>query len=100
MLRGSKMKRLDIDYTKHMAYPKSTGKALRARIREKYFYSDSLRIINVMDRKYEEFLRDIPYCGGKHNGIIWQLYEAVACFAYYEVLPEKVEIKGGSEWIR
>lgn len=42
-----------------------------------------------IDRQYEEFLVDLPYCGGKHNMMIWQLYDAVAAFAYYEVLPEK-----------
>ena len=42
-----------------------------------------------IDRKYEEFLVDLPYCGGKHNVMIWQLYDAITAFAYYEVLPEQ-----------
>ena len=83
------MKKLNIDYKKHMGYSKSTERGLKSRLRQKYSLLESARLMEQIDRKYEEFLADLPYCGGKHNLMIWQLYDAIAAFAYYEVLPEK-----------
>ena len=83
------MKKLHIDYKKHMGYSKSAGRGIKARLREKYSPSACDHLMEKIDRKYEEFLSDLPYCGGKHNMMIWQLYDAIAAFAYYDVLPEK-----------
>lgn len=83
------MKRLNIDYKKHMGYSRTAEKGIKARLRMKYSPEECERLMEKIDRQYEEFLKDLPYCGGKHNIMIWQLYDAIAAFAYYEVLPEK-----------
>ena len=83
------MKKLNIDYKKHMGYSKSCERGIQTRLHQKYDDAECERIMDAIDRKYEEFLVDVPYCGGKHNVMIWQLYDAIAAFAYYEVLPER-----------
>ena len=83
------MKRLNIDRKKHMGYSQRAEKGIRAHLRMKYSPEECERFMEKIDRKYEVFLKDLPYCGGKHNIMIWQLYDAIAAFAYYEVLPEK-----------
>ena len=82
-------KKLNIDYKKHMAYSKSAERGIKARLRQKYDLAEYERLMEKINRKYEAFLVDLPYCGGKHNLMIWQLYDAIAAFSYYEVLPEK-----------
>ena len=83
------MKKLSIDYSRHLAYSKTAEKGLRRCLARKYSKEECERLMDQIDRKYEEFLSDLPYCGGKHNVMIWQLYDAIAAFAYYEVLPER-----------
>lgn len=83
------MKRLNIDYKKHMGYSRTAEKGIKARLRQKYSSEECERLMEKIDRQYEEFLKDLPYCGAKHNIMIWQLYDAIAAFACYEVLPEK-----------
>ncbi len=83
------MKKLNIDYKNHMGYSRSAERGIKARLSQKYSPVECERLMEQIDRKYEEYLVDLPYCGGKHNLMIWQLYDAIAAFAYYEVLPEK-----------
>ena len=70
-------------------YSKSAERGIKARLSQKYSLAERGRLMEKIDRKYEEFLVDLPYCGGKHNVMIWQLYDAITAFAYYEVLPEQ-----------
>ena len=83
------MKKLNIDTKKHMGYSKSAERGIKARLSQKYSPAECERLMEKIDRKYESFLVDLPYCGCKHNVMIWQLYDAIAAFAYYEVLPEQ-----------
>lgn len=83
------MKKLNIDYKKHIGYSRSAERGIKTRLCQKYDPAECERLMEQIDRKYEEFLADLPYCGGKHNVMIWQLYDAIAAFACYEVLPEK-----------
>ena len=83
------MKKLNIDTKKHMGYSRSAERGIKARLSQKYSPVECERLMEKIDRKYEEYLVDLPYCGGKHNLMIWQLYDAIAAFTYFEVLPEK-----------
>ena len=65
-----------------MGYSKSAKRGIRTRLLQKYSAAEAGRMMEQIDRKYEEFLTDLPYCGGKHNVMIWQLYDAIAAFAY------------------
>ena len=87
------MGKLSIDYKKHLGYSKTAEKGIRKRLAQKYGAEECARIMEQIDRKYEDFLADLPYCGGKHNLMIWQLYDAIAAFAYWEVLPEKETVE-------
>ena len=83
------MKKLNIDTKKHMGYSRSAERGIKARLSQKYSPVECERLMEQIDRRYEEFLVDLPYCGSRHNLMIWQLYDAIAAFAYFEVLPEK-----------
>lgn len=87
------MKRLNINYTKHMGYSKAVKRGIQKRLHQKFSDAECSRLMEQIDRKYVEFLMDLPYCGGKHNVMIWQLYDAIAAFAYWEVLPEKESLE-------
>lgn len=64
------MNKLNIDTKKHMGYSKSAERGIKARLRQKYSPSECERLIEKIDRQYEAFLVDLPYCGGKHNSMI------------------------------
>ena len=83
------MKKLNIDHQKHLEYSKTAAKGLRKCLARKYDVNECDQLMEQIDRKYEEFLDNLPYCGGKHNLMIWQLYDAISAFAYWDVLPEK-----------
>ncbi|MBE6993414.1 MAG: hypothetical protein E7423_02045 [Ruminococcaceae bacterium] len=87
------MSKRNIDRTKHLDYSGTAARGLRKRLREKYGEAACERLMERLDRRYEAFLEDQPYCGGRHNVMIWQLYDAIALFAYYEVLPEKESLE-------
>ena len=72
---------MSIDYKKHMGYSKTAERGIKTRLRQKYSLLESARLMEQIDRKYEEFLAGLPYCGGKHNLMIWQLCDAIATFA-------------------
>ena len=85
----NKMSNLSIDYKKHLVYSKTAEKGIRKRLAQKFGDEECAVLMGQIERKYEDFLSDLPYCGGKHNLMIWQLYDAIVAFAYWEVLPEK-----------
>ncbi len=87
------MSNLSIDYKKHLGYSKTAEKGIRKCLARKYSEEECAILMERIDRKYEEFLADLPYCGGKHNLMIWQLYDAIAAFAYWEMLPEKETVE-------
>ena len=61
------MKKLNIDYKKHMGYSKSAERGIKDRLSQKYSLVECERLMEQIDRKYEEYLVDLPYCGGKHT---------------------------------
>ena len=54
------MKKLKIDTKKHMGYSKSAEKGIKARLRQKYSPAECERLMEKMDRQYEEFLVNLP----------------------------------------
>ena len=64
------MKKLNIDYKNHMGYSRSAERGMKARLSQKYSPVECEHLMEKIDRKYEEFLVDLPYCGGKHNLMI------------------------------
>ena len=89
----NKMSNLSIDYKKHLVYSKTAEKGIRKRLAQKFGDEECAVLMGQIERKYEDFLSDLPYCGGKHNLMIWQLYDAIVAFAYWEVLPEKETVE-------
>lgn len=88
---------MNIDYKKHMSFSKTAEKGLKERLSSKFSLLQREQLWERLVGKYEAFLEDQPYCGGKSNPMIWQLYDAIACFAYWEVLPEKESVEEFAE---
>lgn len=80
---------LNIDYKKHVEYLPSTKKVLQERL-EKRFGKAQGRILWVKTKRiYEDFVKELPYTGGSKNFMAHSLYDSIACFAYYEAMPEE-----------
>ena len=45
--------------------------------------------IRKVQDQYEEFLKDLPELGGSKNGQAQSVYDCIALFALYEILPVK-----------
>ena len=64
------MKKLNIDYKNHMGYSRSAERGMKAWLSQKYSPVECEHLVEKIIQKYEEFLVDLPYCGGKHNLIV------------------------------
>lgn len=50
------MKKLNIDYKNHMGYSRSAERGIKAWLSQKYSPVECERLMEQIDRKYEEFL--------------------------------------------
>ena len=82
---------LDFDRKKHILYSKQAEQAIRHYIRS-YCGEECLEEIwTQVQKKYAEYLQDIPYLGGtgcRHNAV-GGTYDCFAVFALYDVLEKK-----------
>lgn len=89
-----KEKDLNFDRKKHICYSKRVKKIINEYLLRHYSETESKNKWEKIQLQYVEFLKDLPYLGGKksgHNGT-GGTYDCIAIFAYYEVLKEKTSI--------
>jgi len=80
---------LNIDYKLHVEYLPSTKKVLKGRLEERFGKEQGSALWEKTKRIYEEFVNEMPYTGGSKNFMAHSLYDSIACFAYWEAMPEE-----------
>ncbi|MBR2295100.1 MAG: L-2-amino-thiazoline-4-carboxylic acid hydrolase [Clostridiales bacterium] len=79
---------MDIDLKKHVMYSPLMEKIVREHLEKKYPKEKRELMWKKVQDQYADFLRDLPYLGGKkntHNGT-GGTYDCIMIFAYYEAL--------------
>lgn len=87
-------KKLNFDRKKHVCYSKKVKEVIQKHLRMHYSVDEANRLWQKIQLQYVEFLKDLPYLGGKkqgHNGT-GGTYDCIAIFAYYEVQEKKPSI--------
>lgn len=79
---------LHMDYQKHVEYLPSTKAVLTRRLCERFGAEQGAALWEKTKRLYEDFVADLPYTGGSKNPMCHSLYDSIACFAYWEAMPE------------
>lgn len=79
---------LNIDYKKHVEYFPSTKKILTERLKKRFGEEQGGKLWEKTKGIYEDFVKDMPYTGGNRNFMAHSLYDSIACFAYWEAMPE------------
>ena len=90
-----KEKDLPIDLKKHVCYSESMKKVVQNRLKKQFEESDAKLRWEKIQLKYVEYLKTLPYLGGKkcgHNGT-GGTYDCILLFAYYEVLEKKPSVE-------
>lgn len=73
----------------HLKFSKITKKVILTYLRDHYDSAKEEALYEALEKQYEAFLIDMPNLGGKKNGQAQSVYDCVALFALYEVVPEK-----------
>lgn len=79
---------LDIDYCRHVEYLQSTKRVLQRRLKERFGAPRAAALWVRAQHIYEDFVREMPYTGGRRNLQAHALYDSIMCFAYWEAMPE------------
>ena len=79
---------LSFDRNKHLLYSKGVVRILRAHLQQQY-PAQAEALWETLQLQYVQFLETVPYLGGKQNKQASGVYDCIALFAYYEILPEK-----------
>lgn len=79
---------LNIDYKHHVEYLQSTKRVLTKRLEDRFGKAQGAALWETTKRIYEEFVRELPYTGGSRNFMAHALYDSIACFAYWEAMPQ------------
>lgn len=79
---------LHIDTRRHVRFSSSTERTLQALLLRGFPREEAEQLWQRLCRIYEGYLADLPYTGGKSNPMWDDLYDSLAVFAYYEVLPK------------
>jgi hypothetical protein len=77
-----------IDLKKHVMYSPLMEKIIKEHLQKRYPESETESMWEKVQKQYVEFLKDLPYLGGKkntHNGT-GGTYDCIMIFAYYEAL--------------
>ncbi|MBR1584556.1 MAG: L-2-amino-thiazoline-4-carboxylic acid hydrolase [Clostridia bacterium] len=77
-----------IDLRKHVLYSPLMEKIIKEHLGKKYEGAAAEQMWKKVQRQYTDFLKDLPYLGGKkntHNGT-GGTYDCIMIFAYYEAL--------------
>lgn len=72
-----------------MRFSSSTERTLQTLLLRDFPREEAEQLWQRLCRIYESYLTDLPYTGGKSNPMWDDLYDSLAVFAYYEVLPQK-----------
>ena len=70
-------------------YSKITRKVIGTYLKDHFAASKAESLQDAVRQQYEAFLPSIPNLGGKKNSQAQSVYDCIALFALYEVLPEK-----------
>lgn len=73
----------------HLMYSKTTKKVMETYLKDHFALSEAEALQKALLQQYEAFLPSIPNLGGKKNGQAQSVYDCIALFALYEILPEK-----------
>lgn len=87
-------KSLNFDRKKHVCYSDKVKAVIQEHLHMHYSKEKAEELWERIQLQYVEFLRDLPYLGGKkcsHNGT-GGTYDCIAIFAYYEVQEEKPSV--------
>ena len=85
---GMTAEELSIDLSKHVMYSKTAERVVKDYLMKKVGEKEAFPAFSRIERQYAEFLRDLPYLGGKksvHNGT-GGTYDCIFLFAVYEAL--------------
>ena len=80
-----------IDLEKHVMYSPLMEKIVKEHLQKKYQESEVGLMWEKVQRQYADFLKDLPYLGGRkntHNGT-GGTYDCIMIFAYYEALEHE-----------
>ena len=76
----------------HLNYSRSAARVMGTYLRDHYSAELAGSLQKKLDRQYEEFLKDMKDMGGKENSQAQSVYDCIALFALYEVLPRKLTL--------
>ena len=83
-----------IDLAKHVMYSPLMEKIVKDHLRKRFEGAEAELMWEKVQKQYCEFLKDLPYLGGKkntHNGT-GGTYDCIMTFAYYEALDHAPDI--------
>ena len=83
-----------IDLKKHVLYSPLMAKIIKEHLQKRYQESETDAMWEKVQRQYADFLKDLPYLGGKkntHNGT-GGTYDCIMIFAYYEALNHEPDM--------
>jgi len=87
-------KDLKFDRKKHVCYSGKAKKAVLEYLRGRFTAEETDEIFEKIQYRYEDFLSDLPYLGGKkssHNGA-GGTYDCILLFACYDVLDRDMTL--------
>ena len=83
----------------HLIYSKAAGKVMARYLKKQYTPQEGDRLQKAADRQYQQFLKELPDLGGKKNYQAQSVYDCIALFALYEVLPQKMSLEAFEELV-
>ena len=73
----------------HLRYSKSAKKVILTYLRDHDSHASADDLLQKVNLQYDRFLTDLPELGGKKNPQAQSVYDCIALFSLYEILPEK-----------
>ena len=77
----------------HLKYSKSAARVMDTYLKDHYSQELAQSLKRKLDRQYADFLKDMKDMGGKKNPQAQSVYDCIALFALYEVLPQKLSLE-------
>ncbi|MCM1561909.1 MAG: hypothetical protein NC123_20625 [Butyrivibrio sp.] len=88
-----KEKELAFDRKKHMLYSKTAKNVILKHLSAAYGTEASEELWEKIQKTYVDFLKDMPFIGGRKNTQAGGVYDSIALFAYYEAVPIKPDFE-------
>lgn len=73
----------------HLMYSSVVNKVMTDFLSQRFPRKEAQKLLQAAHDQYLSFLPEIPNLGGNQNGQAQSVYDCIALFAFYEILPQK-----------